>query len=56
MIDKLEKLAGLEKLSAWEKQFISDLIQRKTDRGDDFKLSEKQAAILVKIEKERGAS
>lgn len=54
MINKLEKLAGLEKLSDWEKTFIGDLIQRKTDRGVEFKLSEKQTAILVRIEKERG--
>lgn len=53
MINKLEKLAGLEKLSAWEKQFIADLISRKTERGADFVLSEKQTAILSKIEKER---
>lgn len=53
MVNKLDKLARLEKLSEWEKTFIADLIQRKKDRGDDFKLSEKQTAILVKIEKER---
>lgn len=53
MVNKLEKLAGLEKLSDWEKTFVGDLIQRKKDRGDTFALSEKQTAILVKIEKER---
>ena len=53
MVNKLSKLAALEKLSTWEKTFIADLIQRKTDRGADFTLSEKQTAILVKIEKER---
>lgn len=56
MVDKLETLASLEKLSTWEKTFIADLIQRKKDRGTDFVLSEKQTAILVKIEKERAAS
>lgn len=55
MVNKLDKLAALEKLSDWEKTFIGDLIQRKTDRGAEFALSEKQTAILVKIEKERGA-
>lgn len=55
MVNKLDKLAVLEKLSDWEKTFIGDLIQRKTDRGEDFILSDKQTAILVKIEKERGA-
>lgn len=54
MVNKLEKLAALEKLSAWEKTFVSDLIQRKKDRGGEFGLSEKQTAILIKIEKERG--
>lgn len=53
MIDKLEKLSQLDGLTEWEKNFIGDLIQRKKDRGDDFRLSEKQTAILVKIEKER---
>lgn len=53
MIDKLEQLAKLDGLTSWESQFIADLIQRKKDRVDDFKLSEKQTAILSKIEKER---
>lgn len=53
MIGKLENLSNLDGLTEWEKTFIGDLIQRKNDRGEDFKLSEKQTAILAKIEKER---
>lgn len=54
MIDKLTTLSENQKLSAWEKTFVSDLLERANSRGDDFKLSEKQEAVILKIEKERG--
>lgn len=52
MINKLETLAALPKLTTWETTFLADLIERKNTR-EDFALSEKQTAILVKIEKEK---
>ena len=52
MID-LNQLSGLPTLTTWEKTFLSDLIERKEKRGAEFVLSDKQTAILVKIEKDR---
>ena len=36
-----------EKLSDWEQQFISDL----ADKDDDYELSEKQNAVLNRIQR-----
>jgi hypothetical protein len=52
MID-LNHLSSLPNLTPWEKTFLSDLIERKEKRGDEFVLSDKQTAILAKIEKDR---
>lgn len=52
MLNKLDALAALPKLTDWEITFLNDLIERKKTR-EDFKLSDKQTAILEKIEKEK---
>lgn len=55
MITRLKNISGLTELTAWEKSFVTDLISRAEERGDEFILSPKQDAVLAKIERERGA-
>lgn len=52
MLNKLDTLAKLDNLTDWESGFIADLIERKNTR-ENFSLSDKQSAILVKIEKQK---
>lgn len=55
MLNEIPKLLELETLTEWEKSFLTDIQKRADERGDSFKLSEKQTAVIQKIQKDRSA-
>jgi len=52
-LKNLEALAKNETLNPWEKTFVADVLARKEERGDCFSLSEKQIALINKIQDQR---
>lgn len=55
MLNEIPKLLKLETLTDWEKTFLTDIQKRSDERGESFKLTEKQTAVIQKIIKDRSA-